>query len=428
LRRERASFRQFLVFLLDIPGLPGAFQDRLRALLEQKQDPDAERVAEVVEDLLEAGLLLARARPEGGVWRLEDAANRRIFHVRGLRRPQVRYLDPPEAIPALATLPVESPPSGNLPDLLLDPRRLLTRLEEDLRRALWGVEVRILPRELPPDWILTLDTSVPPAPAQRAAELLASAPGKILYVPEAGRLGMGQGSLLMCPLGSGEPRWSVLLEFRSPRPDGFPPPVRQRIWSLAKQAEQRIEMALRLQALVFRDVLTGVYNRAYFEDQVGKEIQLAKRKGESLGLCIIDIDDFKTFNTRFGYAGGDRVLREVAQRLRASLRASDTLARYGGDEFAALLAPPLTPQEAAVVARRLQEAVRSLRFPLEDLEGTLVQTRVTVSIGGAIYPEDGTDLQSLWAAANREILRAKAEGKDRFAFPQRGGADRASAG
>ncbi|MBD3336750.1 MAG: diguanylate cyclase, partial [Candidatus Eisenbacteria bacterium] len=186
---------------------------------------------------------------------------------------------------------------------------------------------------------------------------------------------------------------------------------------LGRFFQGRLTASFRLQALVFRDVLTGVYNRSYFADQVEKEIQLARRKGETLGLCIIDIDDFKAFNTRFGYAGGDRVLREVAQRLRASLRASDTLARFGGDEFAALLAPPFAPHEGPLIAARIRDTICGLRFELETLDQALRQTVVGVSVGGAMYPRDGESLNELLRSANRNLFEAKQKGKNGWSFP-----------
>jgi diguanylate cyclase (GGDEF)-like protein len=254
-------------------------------------------------------------------------------------------------------------------------------------------------------------------------EEAARTPGEMLYVPDlprfTGREGPGEagGSLLILGLGTRNGVWHGAVEWREAQPQGFPPASRERAFQLGRIMQYRLTASFRLQALVFRDVLTGIYNRSYFEDQVEKEILHAGRKGEHLGLCIIDIDDFKSYNTRFGYAGGDRVLQEVAQKLTSSLRASDTLARYGGDEFAALLASPFSDGEGPQIAARIREVVDGLRFPMVTMDGATLETSVSISLGGALYPRDGRTLDELWRAANQNLLRAKADGKNRWLFP-----------
>jgi diguanylate cyclase (GGDEF)-like protein len=143
---------------------------------------------------------------------------------------------------------------------------------------------------------------------------------------------------------------------------------------------------------------------------------MAERRGQSLALCIIDVDDFKSFNTRYGYEGGDRVLVTVGCVLKAALRASDTLARYGGEEFAALLAPPVTPEEALAIAERLRTAVEAEPFQVQRLGGEVVSEKITVSIGGAIFPHHGRAVREIWTAANRMLLDAKQAGKNRTIF------------
>jgi len=115
----------------------------------------------------------------------------------------------------------------------------------------------------------------------------------------------------------------------------------------------RREMA---EAQAVLDPLTDSFNRRYMETVIAKEVSRADRLGTNLVFLMIDVDDFKTVNTRFGHAIGDRVLRDVAELLKQSCRLSDTIVRYGGDEFLVLLGGS-TEQEAQVVLRRIQERV-----------------------------------------------------------------------
>jgi diguanylate cyclase (GGDEF)-like protein len=106
----------------------------------------------------------------------------------------------------------------------------------------------------------------------------------------------------------------------------------------------------------------------------------------------------------------------VACILKSALRGTDTLARYGGEEFAVILAPPVPREEAVAIAERLRAAVAEEPFEIQDLEGRLRREQLTVSIGGALFPEHGTNSRELWAVANRLILDAKQTGKNTVRF------------
>ncbi len=193
-------------------------------------------------------------------------------------------------------------------------------------------------------------------------------------------------------------------------------PRRAIILSAVHHFSRLISTVIRLQGLIFYDFLTGIYNRSYYEDQIDREIQMARRRKESMALLLVDIDSFKAFNTRFGYEGGDRVLATTAMILKSALRGTDTLARYGGEEFVIILAPPVSPEEASMIAERLRKTVADELYVIPDLEGRSVETRVTVSMGGALYPKAGETPHALWTVANREVLRAKEAGKNRVSF------------
>ncbi len=121
------------------------------------------------------------------------------------------------------------------------------------------------------------------------------------------------------------------------------------------QAQERAELMARLSELAHTDPLTGLPNRRAWADELERALQRARRTGEPLTLAMLDLDDFKAFNDTFGHAGGDRLLEQTADALRAQLRPDDVIARLGGDEFAILL-PDCDAGGAAVVLKRLLAA------------------------------------------------------------------------
>lgn len=152
----------------------------------------------------------------------------------------------------------------------------------------------------------------------------------------------------------------------------------------------------RLYELSVTDALTQLFNRRYFLRRLEDEIGRAERVGESLAVCIGDLNRFKQINDTLGHAAGDEVLVTVARRFRQKLRAYDIAARYGGDEFAFLF---LDSDRSKVesIARRLAES----------LEEPLPSGRITASFGFAIYPDDGEDAKSLLAKADDALYAAK---------------------
>jgi diguanylate cyclase (GGDEF)-like protein len=432
LRSEKASSARLLQLLLDVPGLSELERARIQAALYDPSAHDLEGLThELVDGLSERGLLKRRPTQRPDILRIEDVWNRRAFTLHGYRQPSFRIVDP-KVLPPPRTSARSIPESlmgsltindTNRVEALLDPRGILHRLEGELGRALGVARSLFRPVQFPADWMALLLENRPDLMWSLLFREPPPSPGQVFVVPDISQLASRgstgtEGSLLLVGLGGSDPQWHGVMEWHSLIPADFPPPRQSLAVLLSRVLENRLTASLRLQAMVFRDVLTGIYNRPYFKDQVDKEILLARRKDEPLGLCIIDIDDFKSINKRFGYSGGDRVLGEVARRLSGSLRSSDTLARYGGDEFAALLAPPLSPTEGPMIAERLREAVGGLILTLETLEHESVEITLTVSVGGAIYPRDGETFADLWNTANRCLVEAKDAGKDRWSFPE----------
>jgi diguanylate cyclase (GGDEF)-like protein len=161
------------------------------------------------------------------------------------------------------------------------------------------------------------------------------------------------------------------------------------------------------------DYLTGWHNRRYLNARLREELARSQRTGASVACMMIDVDFFKAINDRFGHAGGDEVLREVAARIEGHVRASDTAARFGGDEFTLLL-----PETSLEDAMRLAERIRAALEPeVEVLQGQVC--RVTLSIGAAAVPapDRGADLKGvadrLLGEADAALYRAKAAGRNR---------------
>lgn len=165
--------------------------------------------------------------------------------------------------------------------------------------------------------------------------------------------------------------------------------------------------------LVFRahhDDLTGLPNRALLSERLHQELAHARRNDAHLALLFLDLDRFKGVNDALGHAGGDQLLRVVAERLSSSIRECDTVARLGGDEFVVLLNGLQNPPQAAKLAEQI---LTLLSHPFQ-ISGT--ECFIGTSIGLAIYPADGATAEELLKHADIAMYRAKAAGRGRFVF------------
>jgi diguanylate cyclase (GGDEF)-like protein len=218
--------------------------------------------------------------------------------------------------------------------------------------------------------------------------------------------------LIWIPLYS-EDRLLGCLQVDDPR-DGRSPGVEtiRALEIFANQAVVAIENArsyaeAREQSI--RDSLTGAYNHRHFQEVLQRELGRAERVGRPLAVLMLDIDDFKSINDRFGHPVGDAILQGIVAEIRSEVRGDmDLLARYGGDEFALVL--PETPMsEAVLVAERVRRRIDERLFRMPDSRDVL---RVTVSIGLASYPDDSTEKRSLVGKADAALYRAKHGGKN----------------
>jgi diguanylate cyclase (GGDEF)-like protein/PAS domain S-box-containing protein len=160
----------------------------------------------------------------------------------------------------------------------------------------------------------------------------------------------------------------------------------------------------------YYDALTGLPNRVLFQDGLGVALAEARRHHHMVAVLFLDLDRLKLVNDSFGHAQGDKVLRQAGQRLKNALRPGDIAARLGGDEFAASLGGLGSSGDAAAVAWRVLEALRS-PFIIDGAE-----VHVTVSIGISLYPSDGDEPESLLKKADAAMYEAKEQGRNRLQF------------
>jgi diguanylate cyclase (GGDEF)-like protein len=157
--------------------------------------------------------------------------------------------------------------------------------------------------------------------------------------------------------------------------------------------------------LATHDVLTGVPNRYLLADRLKLAVHNWERNGARFAVILLDLDHFKEINDRFGHEAGDRVLCAAADRMTAQLRSCDTVARYGGDEFVILLTNVLDSRDAAQVGEKLLAAVS---HPIATPGGNLT---VSCSLGIAVCPDHGTDLDTLRRNADMAMYQAKQSGR-----------------
>ena len=177
--------------------------------------------------------------------------------------------------------------------------------------------------------------------------------------------------------------------------------------SVGREQRRARDAAIRLSTI---DSLTGLYNRTYFFSALEREIARGDRSGRAFCLVMLDLDDLKSVNDRFGHIAGDQVLRAVSEVVKSGVRKIDVAARYGGDEFVALL-PETDPTGGWVLAEKIRQTVAE-----QGLVG--VDSGPTVSVGVVSYPADGRSADALLVSADRAMYASKRGGKNRVARAQ----------
>ena len=180
-------------------------------------------------------------------------------------------------------------------------------------------------------------------------------------------------------------------------------------YEVAKLGVALNRMADELKARARTDELTSLPNFRAFRERIDAEIERADRYPSRFGVLVLDLDRFKNYNDTYGHLSGNEALRRVSRAMRENVRAVDFSARYGGEEFAAIL-PQVDVAALLVVAERVRSAIEALPAPPDG-------SQVTVSIGAAMYPDDGTTAEALFKAADERLYEAKHAGRNRVIAP-----------
>jgi diguanylate cyclase (GGDEF)-like protein/PAS domain S-box-containing protein len=183
--------------------------------------------------------------------------------------------------------------------------------------------------------------------------------------------------------------------------------------SACEDISRRKDIEEKLYQLAYFDTLTGLPNRQTFLDRLQQALASANREKSRVGLLFIDLDNFKDINDTKGHCFGDKLLQEVAERLAGHMRRSDTLARIGGDEFTVVMTMMENQESTANTAQR----ILSLFSQPFKVEGQLVF--IGVSIGIALFPDDGIDAEILLQCADMALYQAKSEGKHNYTYYSR---------
>ncbi|WP_290652536.1 GGDEF domain-containing protein [Aquisalimonas sp.] len=188
--------------------------------------------------------------------------------------------------------------------------------------------------------------------------------------------------------------------------------VNEHLLLTALQAQMMAEEALQSMGALAqasqRDALTGTPNRALLLDRLESAMAMARRHNTRLALVFIDIDRFKAINDTLGHGVGDEVLKHVARRLQSTVRESDTVSRYGGDEFLVLLTKISQAADAALIAEKMLSALA------ETAIANGHELQLTASLGITVFPDDGEDTATLIYRADAAMYRAKRLGGGRF--------------
>jgi len=185
---------------------------------------------------------------------------------------------------------------------------------------------------------------------------------------------------------------------------------RQIIRSISRELAARKSLEDQIFNEAREDPLTGLYNRKFFSEQFERYLKLAGRENRHCALLYLDLDNFKPINDTHGHSIGDAVLKAAAEIFQNQFRSTDLIARIGGDEFIVLLVHPCDRDGVEISAERV---IEELEKPM-IVDGTRVKTGV--SIGAAVYPEDGDDMQTLVNRADKALYVAKESGRGRIVF------------
>lgn len=182
--------------------------------------------------------------------------------------------------------------------------------------------------------------------------------------------------------------------------------------SIALERGAYYSMSEELKLLSMTDALTGLFNRRYFLERLFEEVERVKRHGEKFALFLLDIDNFKAFNDRYGHSVGDEILKLASKTIRDAVRSMDVVARYGGEEFVVLL-PHTSKGESLVIAERIRQGIEEMKHARTAFKAT-----PTISIGVAEFPGDADTIDDLVEHADKAMYAAKRLGRNRVVMYQ----------
>jgi len=183
---------------------------------------------------------------------------------------------------------------------------------------------------------------------------------------------------------------------------------RPAVMGTAFDVTERKRAEAQIASLAYHDTLTGLPNRLLFNDRLAQAILQAQRRGRRLGVLFLDLDRFKVINDSLGHSVGDKLLKALARRIALTIRGEDTVARLGGDEFTLLLPNVGRAEDATLVAEKLLEGMRR---PVRVDDSELF---ISASIGISLFPDDGSDPETLIKNADTAMYRAKELGRDNY--------------
>ena len=182
--------------------------------------------------------------------------------------------------------------------------------------------------------------------------------------------------------------------------------------TLSRQNEELGTLNKKFRELAIRDGLTGLFNHRHGEDRLADEVDRARKFNRNLSLLFIDLDNFKFFNDKHGHLAGDEVLHSLGKLMSGATRDSDTLARWGGEEFI-IIAPETNEQQACQLAETIRKLVAAYAFPHADQQPL---GHVSLSIGVATMSDGIANAEQLLKLADKAVYRAKESGRDRTVF------------
>ncbi len=182
--------------------------------------------------------------------------------------------------------------------------------------------------------------------------------------------------------------------------------------TLSRQNQELGTLNKKFRELAIRDGLTGLFNHRHGEDRLADEVDRARKFNRNLSLLFIDLDNFKFFNDKHGHLAGDEVLHSLGKLMSGATRDSDTLARWGGEEFI-IIAPETNEQQACQLAETIRKLVAAYAFPHADQQPL---GHVSLSIGVATMSDGIANAEQLLKLADKAVYRAKESGRDRTVF------------